>query len=139
MRRMFCSLIAASLLTAVGLPTVFGQDAEKKDEKPAAKADEKPAEEPAGPKPVLSVKHLENPSGICVHPGTGQVFITSQQGVFRLVPGEVKKIYLEVKGFPTDIYGKGPKYNIGPLGCTLWGTDRLIIADGSRPDSEELV
>ena len=36
MRRMFCSLIAASLVMAIGYPTVFAQEAEKKDEKPAA-------------------------------------------------------------------------------------------------------
>jgi len=139
---MFCSLIAASLMWAVGLPTVFAQDAEKKEEKPAEKpaekAAEKPAEQPAGPTPKDSVVHLDNPARVCVHPGTGHVFVTSRQGVFRFVP-ETRKIYLEVKGFPTDVYGKGPKYNIGPLGCTLWGTDRLIVPDGSRPDGEELV
>ena len=86
----------------------------------------------------LSIIHLENPSGLAVHPGTGHLFVTSRQGVFRYVPS-TRKIYLEVEGFPTDVYGKGPKYNIGPLGCTLWGTDRLIVPDGSRPDGEELV
>ena len=146
MRRMYCNLIAASMMMAVGLPTIFAQDAEKKDEKPAEKPAEKaeekpadkPAEAPAGPKTKVSVVHLDNPSGVCVHPGTGHVFITSRQGVFRFPPG-TGKIYLEVEGFPTDIYGKGPMYNIGPLGCTLWGTDRLIVPDGSRKDGEELV
>lgn len=140
MRRMFCSLIAASMVIAVGYPTVFAQDAEKKDEKPAEKKDDKPADKPAeksGPKEACI--HLDNPSGVCVHPGTGHVFVTSRQGVFRFVPGKPGKVYLEVEGFPTDIYGKGPKYNIGPLGCTLLGTDRLIVPDGSRPDGEELV
>lgn len=155
MRRLFCSLTAASLmLTLMGVNS-FAQDAEKKEEKPAekpaAKAEEKPAEKPAekpeekpaeqptGPKTTISVVHLDNPSGVAIHPGTGHVFATSRQGVFRFVPGKPGKIYLEVEGFPTDIYGKGPKYNIGPLGCTLWGTDRLIVPDGSRPDGEELV
>jgi hypothetical protein len=150
MRRLYFSLIAVSMTLAAGIPTLFAQDAEKKEEKPAdnpaAKAEEKPAEKPAdkpaeesaGPKTKISVVHLDNPSGVCVHPGTGHVFITSHQGVFRFPPG-TGKIYLEVEGFPTDVYGKGPKYNIGPLGCTLWGTDRLIVPDGSRPDGEELV
>jgi DNA-binding beta-propeller fold protein YncE len=155
MRRMFCSLIAASLVMAIGYPTVFAQEAEKKDEKPAEKKDEKPAEKkeeekkeekpaekavekPMGPATKTAVVHLDNPSGVAVHPGTGQVFVTSRQGVFRFVPS-TRKIYLEVEGFPTDIYGKGPKYNIGPLGATLWGTDRLIVPDGSRADGEELV
>lgn len=155
MRRMFCSLIAASMVMAIGFPTVFAQEAdkkdekpvekkeEKKDEKPAEKPEEKPAEKaaekPAGPATKEAVKHLDNPSGVCVHPGTGHVFVTSRQGVFRYVAGKPGKIYLEVEGFPTDVYGKGPKYNIGPLGCTLWGTDRLVVPDGSRPDGEELV
>ncbi len=169
MRRFFSSLTAASLMLSLGVTISFAQDAEKKDEKaadkpaakaedkpaekkdekpaekkdekPAEKKDEKPAEQPTGPKTTLSVQHLDNPSGVCVHPTTGHLFITSRQGVFRLVlePGKSKKIYLEVEGFPTDVYGKGPKYNIGPLGCTLWGTDRLIVPDGSRPDGEEVV
>ena len=109
--------------------------AEKAEEKPVEKAPEKPAELPT----KLVVKHLENPSGVAVHPGTGHVFITSRQGVFRWPPKMMSKIYLEVDGFPTDEYGKGPKYNIGPLGVTLWGTDRLIVPDGSKPDGEEIV
>jgi DNA-binding beta-propeller fold protein YncE len=144
---MFCSLIAASMVMAVGYPTVFAQDAEKKEEKPAEKPADKPAdkptdkptEQPGGPATKQAVIHLDNPSGVCVHSGTGHIFVTSRQGVFRFVPGKPGKIYLEVEGFPTDVYGKGPKYNIGPLGCTLWGTDRLIVPDGSRPDGEELV
>ena len=156
MRRLFCSLTAASLMLGLGVAINFAQDAEKKEEKPAAekpaaKAEEKPAEKaadkpadkpaetPAGPATKTSVVHLDNPSGVCVHGGTGHVFVTSRQGVFRFVPGKPGKIYLEVEGFPTDIYGKGPMYNIGPLGCTLWGTDRLIVPDGSRKDGEELI
>ena len=165
MRRLFCSLAAASLMLSLGVTINFAQDAEKKDDKPAdkpaakaedkpaekkdekpadkpaEKKDEKPAEQPSGPKTKEFVQHLDNPSGVCVHPTTGHIFITSHQGVFRLVlePGKSKKIYLEVEGFPTDIYGKGPMYNIGPLGCTLWGTDRLIVPDGSRKDGEEVI
>lgn len=118
--------------------------AEKPAEKPADKPADKPAEEAkpeeaAGPKAKTAVVHLNNPSGVAVHSGTGHVFVTSQQGVFRLVPGKPGKIYLEVEEFPTDQYGKGPVYDIGPLGVALWGTDRLIVADGSRKDGEELV
>lgn len=118
---------------------VVAQDDKKADEK---KAEEKKDEA----KPVevtsknVSVVHLDNPSGVAVHPTTKHVFIAAgKQGVFRLVPGKPRKIYLEVDGFPTDVYGKGPMYNIGPLGCTFWGNDRLIVADGSRKDGEELV
>ena len=114
--------------------------AEKKEDKPAEKPAEKPATEaPAGPKFRESIIHLDNPSGVCVHPVTGHLFVSSRQGIFRLAPGKPPKIYLEVTGFPTDIYGKGPMYNIGPLGVSLWGNDHLIVADGSRKDAEELV
>jgi DNA-binding beta-propeller fold protein YncE len=50
-----------------------------------------------------------------------------------------KKLYMEVDHFPTDTYGKGPKYDIGPLGCTVWGTDRLIVPDGSQKDGDEVI
>lgn len=106
---------------------------EKKEEAPAA------AESAPAPKVIVEVNHLDNPSGVVVHPGTKQVFVVSNQGVFRYPQAKPRKIYLEVDGYPTDVYGKGPMYNIGPLGCTLWGTDRLIVADGSRKDGEELV
>ena len=108
----------------------------------AVMAHDTPAAEPAKEvKPKLVIEHLDNPSGVAIHPGNGHVFVVSRQGVFRFVPepGKSGRIYLEVEGFPTDIYGKGPKYNIGPLGVALWGTDRLIVSDGSRPDGEELV
>src|SRR5438045_4109736 len=101
-------------------PMTFAQDAAKAEEKPKAeekKAEEKPADKPAdkpaekpADKPAESaakqvVQHLDNPSGVTVHPGTGHVFVTSRQGVFRYVPA-TNKIYLEVEGFPTDEYGK---------------------------------
>jgi hypothetical protein len=116
-------------------------EAPKAEEKPAETkpAETKPAETPAGPKPLELVEHLDNPTGVAIHGGNGHVFIVSKQGVFRLVQGKPHKIYLEVEGFPTDVYGKGPKYDIGPLGVALLGTDKLIVADGSRPDGEELV
>ncbi len=102
-------------------------------------AETKPADAPAAPKTVELVEHLDNPTGVAIHGGNGHVFIVSKQGVFRLVQGKPHKIFLEVEGFPTDVYGKGPKYDIGPLGVALLGTDKLIVADGSRPDGEELV
>lgn len=131
MRRLLFEPTTALLALLAFAPMMFAQDATKADEK---KADEKPAELPT----KLVVIHLENPSGVTVHPGTGHVFVTSRQGVYRYLPA-TNKIYLEVDGFPTDEYGKGPKYNIGPLGCTLWGNDRLIVPDGSQKDGEELV
>lgn len=149
-----------TLIIGVGLALGWGSIVMSQDEKPKEEAktetkteeakpeetkpEEKKPEEnqpaaPTTPKVSVEVNHLDNPSGVAIHPGSKQVFVTSNQGVFRFVPGKPRKIYLEVEGFPTDVYGKGPMYNIGPLGCALWGTDRLIVPDGSRKDGEELV
>lgn len=163
MKRWTLGLLLLGVLAGGGMITGYAQDqaAEKKEEPkkeepkkeeakpeekkadaPAEKKEDKPAEKPAeaaGPKFREAIIHLDNPSGVCVHPTTGHLFVSSKQGVFRLIPGKPPKIYLEVTGFPTDIYGKGPMYNIGPLGVSLWGNDRLIVSDGSRKDAEELV
>ncbi len=87
----------------------------------------------------VAVDQLDNPSGVAVHPKTGHVFFVSRVGVHRLVPGKTGKVYDEVTGYPTDVYGKGPKYNIGPLGVGFLGNDHIVVGDGSRPDGEELV
>lgn len=159
MRRL-CVFSTTVLLTALSfaavnlVPVAYAQDAAKTEEKKAEekkaeekkaedkKPEEKPADKPAPTAteapPKLCVIHLENPSGVAVHPKTGHVFATSRQGIFRYVPA-TNKIYLEVEGFPTDEYGKGPKYNIGPLGVTTWGDDRLIVSDGSQKDGEEVI
>jgi glucose/arabinose dehydrogenase len=143
MHHWWLSLLTTAALLGSAVGPAIAQDAEKKaEDKPAEKkAEEKPAEAKAaeGPKFKEAIIHLDNPSGVAVHPGTGHVFAVSNQGVFRYVPGKPSKIYLEVEGFPKDVYGKGPMYDIGPLGCALWGTDKLIVADGSRKDGEEVV
>ncbi|MCC7424345.1 MAG: hypothetical protein IT428_29095 [Planctomycetaceae bacterium] len=109
------------------------KDEPKKEE--SKKEEAKPAEEP---KFKVVIKNLDNPSGIAIHPATGHIFTASRHGIHRWVPGE-KVAKLEVKDFPTDIYGKGPKYNIGPLGVAFLDNDHLIVGDGSRPDADELV
>lgn len=84
------------------------------------------------------VTELDNPSGVGAHGKTGHVFIVGRAGVYRYDP-KSGKVAFEVKGFPTDIYGKGPKYNIGPLGVAFLGDDQLVIGDGSLPDAKEIV
>jgi DNA-binding beta-propeller fold protein YncE len=135
-------LIAGGLLGGLG----FAQDEKKAEDKPAEekkaeekKADEKPAE---GHKTKEVIVHLDNPSGVCVQPNTQHVFVVAANGVFRYVRGNPHKIYLEIdRGTNpvTDVYGKGPMYNIGPLGCAMWGNDRLIVTDGSLKDGSEVV
>jgi len=91
-------------------------------------------------KTEVVAKGLDNPSGVAVQPGTGHVFIASHAGVHRLDP-KSGKLTAEITGYPdpTDIYGKGPKYAIGPLGLAFLDQWHLVVGDGSRVDGEELV
>ncbi|QDU78767.1 hypothetical protein Pla110_04710 [Polystyrenella longa] len=93
------------------------------------------AEEPEHETLVID---LDNPSGVAVHSETGNVYTASRFGVHRYEPKDHKAVF-EVSGFPTDVYGKGPKYNIGPLGVGFLGDKHIVVGDGSRPDGEELV
>ncbi len=85
-------------------------------------------------------KGLDNPTGLAIQPGTGHVFIASHAGVLRLDP-KSGKVTTEIGGYPdpTDVYGKGPKYAIGPLGLAFLDADHLVVGCGSRADGEELV
>lgn len=89
-------------------------------------------------KPTAIWTDLDNPCGVAVQSATGHVFVATHGGVLRIDPKSGKR-HVEISGFPTDIYGKGPKYNIGPLGLAFWDDEHLIVGDGSRPDGEELV
>lgn len=114
---------------------------QKPEEKPAEqKPEEKPADAAAaaGPEAVTLVTNLENPTGLAVHAKTGHVFVASKFGVYRYDP-KGHGVTLEISGYPVDIYGKGPMYDLGPLGLDFLGEDTLIVGDGSRPDGEEVV
>ncbi|RPI73975.1 MAG: hypothetical protein EHM42_15850 [Planctomycetaceae bacterium] len=87
--------------------------------------------------PVL--EGLDNPSGLCIHGKTGHLFVATHPAVLRVAPTSPAKKFVEVDAFKTDIYGKGPKYDIGPLGVALLGEEHLIVGDGSLQDAEELV
>ena len=58
---------------------------------------------------------LSNPSGLAVQPETGHVFVSDSAAgkIIRVVDGKAEDV---VTGFKIDVYGKGPKYDIGPLG-----------------------
>lgn len=92
----------------------------------------------AKPAHEVVAKGLDNPTGVAVQPGTGHVFVASHAGVHRLDP-KSGKLTAEITGYPTDVYGKGPKYNIGPLGISFIDANHLVVGDGSRPDGSELV
>ncbi len=105
-------------------------------------ADNKPVDEATTDANVeveskVIVANIDNPSGIAVH-SNGDLFITEHRGVVRYNPAS-HKAHWEIGGFPSSTYGKGPVYNIGPLGVAFLDDDHLIIGDGSRADGEELV
>lgn len=110
--------------------------------KKAAEEAKQEAEEAVGPEAALLVTNLDNPCGLALHGPSGDVFIATHVGVYRYSPSETdrsKKIHLHIADFPTDTYGMGPTYEIGPLGLAFWGDDRLVVGGGSRPDGQELV
>lgn len=90
-------------------------------------------------KTTVVASGIDNPSGLAVQHSTGDIFVAARSGVHRLVAGEKPALQVEVGSFATDIYGKGPKYNIGPLGVGLINDEHLVIGDGSNPDEKEVV
>ena len=100
-----------------------------------------------GPRPVA--RNLDNPTGIAIHPRTGHIFVADRAGVHRFyrveAPGQQQQQRrrmqqaVEVTGFPGDIYGKGPMYDIGPLGLAFLDEGHLIVADGSQQDVDEVI
>jgi DNA-binding beta-propeller fold protein YncE len=93
----------------------------------------------AEPKTTVIADGIDNPSGLAVQQSTGDIFVAARSGVHRLVLGAKPALHTEVGSFATDIYGKGPKYNIGPLGVGMLGDDHIVVADGSNPDEKEVV
>lgn len=92
----------------------------------------------AEPKVTTVVDGLNNPSGVAVQPGTGHVFVSDSGAgkIVRIVDGKSQDV---VVGFKADIYGKGPMYNIGPLGLLFLSKDTLVVGGGDLPDGEELL
>lgn len=87
----------------------------------------------------IMLRNFDNPCGIAVQPETGHVFVAQNKRIVRLVPdGKRFKRSPEVIGFPTDIYGKGPKYEIGPLGLAFH-QGVLVVGGGGLPDGQELM
>jgi DNA-binding beta-propeller fold protein YncE len=84
------------------------------------------------------VSGLNNPCGIAIQPETGHVSISdSGTGkVIRVVDGKAEDV---ITGSPKDIYGKGPMYDIGPLGLLFLDKNTLVVGDGGFKDGEEFV
>lgn len=79
---------------------------------------------------------LDNPCSVVVHPKTGTVYVSDSGAgkVIRIVKGKTEDV---IVGFKTDVYGKGPMYNIGPLGLAFLGDDKIVVGGGDLVDGEE--
>lgn len=84
------------------------------------------------------VSGLSNPCGLAIQPGSGTIFIADSAAgrVVRVVDGKLEDV---VTGYTKDIYGKGPKYDIGPLGLVFLDENTLAVGDGGFVDGEEYV
>lgn len=130
---------------AAAATPLFAETPKEGEKKEPEKKEPEKKEEAAAPKtnePETVVTNLESPSGLAIHPTTGHVFVASRYGVYRYIPdpgGNKHSAPIEIAGYEVDIYGKGPMYNIGPLGLAFLDNDHLIVGDGSRKDGDELV
>ncbi|MBI1902069.1 MAG: SMP-30/gluconolactonase/LRE family protein [Planctomycetia bacterium] len=91
-------------------------------------------------KPVVT--NLNNPSGLAIQPETGEIYIadSGNQRVLRFKDGEKKadrSIAVAISGFGKDVYGKGPMYDIGPLGLLFLSKNSLVVGDGGQKDGSE--
>lgn len=84
------------------------------------------------------VSGLINPCGVAVQPETGHVFVADSGAgrVVRIVEGKIEDV---IVGSPLDVYGKGPMYNIGPLGLVFLDKNTLVVGDGGYKDGAEFV
>ena len=82
------------------------------------------------------VEGLNNPSGVAIQPETGHVFVADSGAlrVIRIVDGKIEPVIVD---FPKDAYGKGPIYDIGPLGLCFLDKDTLVVGGGGSADGEE--
>jgi DNA-binding beta-propeller fold protein YncE len=89
--------------------------------------------------------NLMNPCGVAIQPGTDYVFVSTRFGIYRYDPNYkqplLHKAGIEIDGYPAkvDVFGPGPKYEIGPLGLAFLDRNHLVVGDGSRPKGEEFV
>lgn len=141
-----CFALAAAIAFT---PSAFAQDEEKKEgDKEAAATEEKEEEKEEKPelgsdaaegtKATRVLEGLNNPCGVAIQPETGTVFVadSGNHKIVKLADGKAVDV---ITDFPKDVYGKGPKVNIGPLGMVFLDKDTLVVGGGGQPDGEELL
>jgi len=89
-------------------------------------------------KPETLLDGLNNPCGIAVHPESGEIYI-ADSGAGRVIKIKDGKAVPVITDFPMDVYGKGPKYDIGPLGLLFFDKDTLVVGGGGLEDGKELL
>jgi len=84
------------------------------------------------------VDGLSNPCGIAIQPETGIVWVADSAAsrIIRIVDGKAEAV---ITDFPVDVYGKGPMFNIGPLGLVFMDKNTLVVGGGGLKDGEELL
>lgn len=97
-----------------------------------------PAVAQDGLKVETVLSELNNPSGIAIQPETGTVFV-SDSGALRIIKVADGKAEPVVTDFPKDVYGKGPMYDLGPLGLLFLDQNTLVVGGGGLPDGEEML
>ena len=116
------------------------EEKSKTEEKAEAKPEEaKPAEaKPGEMKGRVILADLDNPTGIAIQPESGTVFVSNSGAsqIVKVVNGKAEPV---VTDFPVDVYGKGPKYNIGPLGLLFLDKKSLVVGGGGFVDGQDLL
>ena len=84
------------------------------------------------------IEGLNNPCSVAIQPDTGHVFVADSGAlrIVRIVDGKATDV---ITDFPKDVYGNGPKYDIGPLGLCFLDKETLVVGGGGKPDGEELL
>ncbi|GAB5402557.1 MAG: hypothetical protein Aurels2KO_07880 [Aureliella sp.] len=131
---------SVALMAATALPTCgWAQDADDKIEPPKVmEIDRNGQGEDAEIKADIVLQGLNNPCGVAIQPETGDVFV-ADSGNYQIIKMGVGESDPVITDFPKDVYGKGPKVNIGPLGLLFLSKDALVVGGGGQPDGAELL
>jgi hypothetical protein len=95
----------------------------------------------AEPKVTALITGLDNPCGVAVQPNTGTLFVSDSAAgrIIRFNPNSASRATPVVTEFGQDIYGKGPMYNIGPLGLGFLNQQTLVVGGGEKVDGQEIL
>ncbi len=141
MNKVLAILCGVGILALGGVVTYIYVNKDKSSEGPEKK-------DPRDDPPRNGELHLEkrlvassfyNPAGVAIQPETGHVFVSMTDRIVRVIPGDPNTVHDEVVDFPNETYGKGPVYEIGPLGLAFADKNTLVVGDGGQDDGVELV